>query len=182
MEPVKKNHPQKPKLPIFLSYQVEAFICLKLVSGCSCIFPTLLSYVYISKAFPPESVSRYLTMMTMGAGVGFVTTPYITEALLSEFGWRGTLLIASGIFFHLVLIGIVIQFNLPPRSSHDPQKSDGHSWKDPLVIFKNRSYVTYIWCIMLFGLFGINIFSKIEIGQINLKAVVPFSNLENFFI
>ena len=133
---------------------------LKLVSGCSCIFPTLLSYVYISKAFPPESVSRYLTMMTMGMGIGSVTTPYITEVLMSGFGWRGTLLITSGIFFHLVLIGIVVQFNLPPRSSHDPQKSDRHAWKDPLVIFKNRSYVIYILCIKLVGLFGIKLFSK----------------------
>ena len=161
----KNPHPQKTqtrkkKLPkhIFESYQVEGFRSLKLVSGCSCIFPTLLSYVYISKAFPPESVSRYLTMMTMGAGIGFVTTPYITEALLSGFGWRGTLLISSGIFFHLVLIGIVIQFNLPPRSSHDSQKSNGHSWKDPIVIFKNRSYVTFILCMALFGMFGIKIF------------------------
>ena len=158
--PPKKTPNIKNSQNIFLSYQVEALRSLKLVSGCSCIFPTLLSYVYISKAFPPESVSRYLTMMTMGMGIGSVTTPYITEVLMSGFGWRGTLLITSGIFFHLVLIGIVVQFNLPPRSSHDPQKSDRHAWKDPLVIFKNRSYVIYILCIKLVGLFGIKLFSK----------------------
>ncbi|XP_078337158.1 monocarboxylate transporter 13-like isoform X1 [Crassostrea virginica] len=138
----------------FAQNMVTIVLLIGVGTGCSCIFPILLSYVYISKAFPPESVSRYLTIMTMGAGIGFVTTPYITEALLSGFGWRGTLLISSGIFFHLVLIGIVIQFNLPPRSSHDSQKSNGHSWKDPIVIFKNRSYVTFILCMALFGMFG----------------------------
>ena len=156
----KNPHPQKTQTRKKSGHKfiLGKDLDLKLVSGCSCIFPILLSYVYISKAFPPESVPRYLTIMTMGAGIGFVTTPYITEALLSGFGWRGTLLISSGIFFHLVLIGIVIHFNLPLRSSHDSQKSDGLSWKDPIVIFRNRSYVTFILCMTLFGMFGIKIF------------------------
>lgn len=28
--------------------------------GCACVLPTLLSYVYISRAFPPETAPKYL--------------------------------------------------------------------------------------------------------------------------
>lgn len=118
------------------------------------MLPTLLSYVYISRAFPPKTAPKYLTTMTMGAGIGFMTTPYITEVLLSHFGWRGTLMMASGIFLHLVLIGIVIQVNLPPPSELELQKSRDFKWTDAVEILKNRSYLTYVTNMILFGSFG----------------------------
>lgn len=116
------------------------------------MLPTLLSYVYISRAFPPKTAPKYLTTMTLGAGIGFMVTPYITEVLLSHFGWRGTLMMASGMFLQLVLIGLVIQVNLPPPS--ELQKSRDFKWTDVVEILKNRSYLTYITTMLLFGLFG----------------------------
>lgn len=122
------------------------------ILGCGCVLPTLLSYVYISRAFPPKTAPKYLTTMTLGAGIGFMVTPYITEVLLSHFGWRGTLMMASGMFLQLVLIGMVIQVNLPPPS--ELQKSRDFKWTDVVEILKNRSYLTYITTMLLFGLFG----------------------------
>lgn len=122
------------------------------ILGCGCVLPTLLSYVYISRAFPPKTAPKYLTTMTLGAGIGFMVTPYITEVLLSHFGWRGTLMMASGIFLQLVLIGSVIQVNLPPPS--ELQKSRDFKWTDVVEILKNRSYLTYITNMLFFGLFG----------------------------
>lgn len=116
------------------------------------MLPTLLSYVYISRAFPPKTAPKYLTTMTLGAGIGFMVTPYITEVLLSHFGWRGTLMMASGMFLQLVLIGFVIQVNLPPPS--ELQKSRDFKWTDVVEILKNRSYLTYITNMLFFGLFG----------------------------
>lgn len=116
------------------------------------MLPTLLSYVYISRAFPPKTAPKYLTTMTLGAGIGFMVTPYITEVLLSHFGWRGTLMMASGMFLQLVLIGFVIQVNLPPPS--ELQKSRDFKWTDVVEILKNRSYLTYITTMLFFGLFG----------------------------
>lgn len=122
------------------------------ILGCGCVLPTLLSYVYISRAFPPKTAPKYLTTMTLGAGIGFMVTPYITEVLLSHFGWRGTLMMASGMFLQLVLIGFVIQVNLPPPS--ELQKSRDFKWTDVVEILKNRSYLTYITTMLFFGLFG----------------------------
>lgn len=122
------------------------------VLGCGCVLPTLLSYVYISRAFPPKTAPKYLTTMTLGAGIGFMVTPYITEVLLSHLGWRGTLMMASGMFLQLVLIGSVIQVNLPPPS--ELQKSRDFKWTDVVEILKNRSYLTYITTMLFFGLFG----------------------------
>lgn len=122
------------------------------ILGCGCVLPTLLSYVYISRAFPPKTAPKYLTTMTLGAGIGFMVTPYITEVLLSHFGWRGTLMMASGMFLQLVLIGSVIQVNLPPPS--ELQKSRDFKWTDVVEILKNRSYLTYITNMLFFGLFG----------------------------
>lgn len=122
------------------------------ILGCGCVLPTLLSYVYISRAFPPKTAPKYLTTMTLGAGIGFMVTPYITEVLLSHFGWRGTLMMASGMFLQLVLIGMVIQVNLPPPS--ELQKSRDFKWTDVVEILKNRSYLTYITTMLFFGLFG----------------------------
>lgn len=127
-------------------------VLIGLGTGCACVLPTLLSYIYISRAFPPNTAPKYLTTMTMGSGIGFVATPYITEILLSHFGWRGTLMMASGIFLHLVLIGIVIQVNLPPPS--ELQKSRDFKWPDAVKILRNRSYLTYVSNMLMFGLFG----------------------------
>lgn len=61
-------------------------------------------------------------------------------------------MMASGIFLHLVLIGIVIQVNLPPPS--ELQKSRDFKWTDAVEILKNRSYLTYVTNMILFGSFG----------------------------
>lgn len=136
----------------FAPNMVTIVVLIGVGTGCACVLPTLLSYVYISRAFPPETAPKYLTTMTLGAGIGFMTTPYITEVLLSHFGWRGTLMMTSGIFLHLVLIGIVIQVNLPPPS--ELQKSRDFKWTDAVEILKNRSYLTYVTSMVLFGSFG----------------------------
>lgn len=61
-------------------------------------------------------------------------------------------MMASGMFLQLVLIGMVIQVNLPPPS--ELQKSRDFKWTDVVEILKNRSYLTYITTMLLFGLFG----------------------------
>nr|XP_011415084.2 monocarboxylate transporter 13-like [Crassostrea gigas] len=136
----------------FAPNMVTIVVLIGVGTGCGCVLPTLLSYVYISRAFPPKTAPKYLTTMTLGAGIGFMVTPYITEVLLSHFGWRGTLMMASGMFLQLVLIGMVIQVNLPPPS--ELQKSRDFKWTDVVEILKNRSYLTYITTMLLFGLFG----------------------------
>ncbi|XP_061197577.1 monocarboxylate transporter 6-like isoform X1 [Saccostrea echinata] len=121
-------------------------------TGCACVFPTLLSYVYISRSFPRKYVSKFLIMMTVGAGLGLLTTPYMTEFFLRQFGWRGTFMMASGLFFHLFLVGIVVQFNLPPLDG--PRKAKEFKWTDQIAIFKNRTYSIYLFDMLLFGIFG----------------------------
>ncbi|XP_062597379.1 monocarboxylate transporter 13-like isoform X2 [Saccostrea cucullata] len=136
----------------FAQSMTTVVLLIGIGAGCACVFPVLLSYVYISRAFTRQSVSKFLTIMTVGAGLGLLTTPYMTEFFLSQFGWRGTFMMTSGLFLHLLLIGIVIQFNLPPLDG--PSKAKEFNWADQIAIFKNRTYSTYLFVMILFGIYG----------------------------
>jgi hypothetical protein len=81
-----------------------------------------------------------------------LVTPYMTEFFLREFEWRGTFMMASGIFFHLVLIGVAVILNLPPLDG--PSKSMNFKWSDQITVFKWRGFSVYIVDVFLFGMFG----------------------------
>jgi predicted MFS family arabinose efflux permease len=98
-------------------------------------------------------------------------TPYITEFLLREYGWRGTFLIAGGIFLNLLLIGVVVQLNLPP--SEGQKKSKDFHWKEQILIFKYRAYSVFAFGMILFGMFGkMVVKSFLYILQLN-EAIKP---------
>ncbi|XP_056008755.1 monocarboxylate transporter 2-like isoform X2 [Ostrea edulis] len=112
-----------------------------------------LSYVNVRRAFYGDSsAAKFLTSITIGAGMGFLVTPYMIEFFLREFGWRGTFMIAGGIFFHLVLIGVAVKLNLPPLE--DPTESKDFKWRDQVAVFKKRGFSVYMFDVFLFGMFG----------------------------
>lgn len=116
------------------------------------MIPLLLAYSNIGRAFTGKPASKFLTLTAVGGGVGLIVTPYITEFLLREYGWRGTFLIFGGIFLHLLLIGVVVQLNLPP--SENLKKSTVFQWREQIAIFKCRAYSVFAFDMILFGMFG----------------------------
>ncbi|XP_048748347.2 monocarboxylate transporter 2-like [Ostrea edulis] len=121
--------------------------------GCGFVFPVFLSFVNVRRAFySHSSAAKFLTAMTIGAGVGLLVTPYMTEFFLREFGWRGTIMMAAGLFFHLNLIAVVVKINLPP--SEETKESKNFKWRDQVAIFKSRPFSVYIFDVFLFGMFG----------------------------
>ncbi|XP_056008762.1 monocarboxylate transporter 6-like isoform X3 [Ostrea edulis] len=121
-------------------------------AGCGFMIPLLLAYSNIGRAFTGKPASKFLTLTAVGGGVGLIVTPYITEFLLREYGWRGTFLIFGGIFLHLLLIGVVVQLNLPP--SENLKKSTVFQWRKQIAIFKCRAYSVFAFDMILFGMFG----------------------------
>ncbi|XP_048748353.2 monocarboxylate transporter 2-like [Ostrea edulis] len=120
--------------------------------GCGFVFAAFLSYVNTRRAFQGHSsINKFLSSISIGAGVGLFVTPYMTEYFLLEFGWRGTFMIAAGIFFHLNLIGIAVKLNLPPL---DKTESKDFKWNDQFAVFKKRGFSIYILDVSLFGIFG----------------------------
>ncbi|XP_048748365.2 monocarboxylate transporter 6-like [Ostrea edulis] len=121
--------------------------------GCGFVFPLFLSYVYVRRAFHGhESVNKFLSSMTLGGGMGLLITPYMTEFFLKKFGWRGTFMMAGGIFFHLILIGVVVKLNLPPPEG--TTNSKGFDWRKQTAIFKIRAFSILVFDNFLFGMFG----------------------------
>ncbi|XP_056008756.1 monocarboxylate transporter 6-like isoform X3 [Ostrea edulis] len=126
--------------------------------GCGFVFPVFLSYVNVRRAFYGDSsAAKFLTSITIGAGMGFLVTPYMIEFFLREFGWRGTFMIAGGIFFHLVLIGVAVKLNLPPLE--DPTESKDFKWRDQVAVFKKRGFSVYMFDVFLFGMFVSGVFN-----------------------
>ncbi|XP_048748339.2 monocarboxylate transporter 2-like [Ostrea edulis] len=137
----------------FLQSVTAIVLLVGVGGGCGFAFPLILSYVNTRRAFHGhESVNKFLSSITVGGGVGMLVTPYMTEFFLREFGWRGTFVIASGIFFHLILIGISVKLHLPP--SEALTKSTNFKWSDQFAIFKNRGFAVYIFDLFLLGIFG----------------------------
>lgn len=127
------------------------------------MFPMLLSYSNIGQAFQGEA-SKFLTLNAVGAGVGLIVTPNVTELILQEYWWRGCFLLSGGLFLHLLVIGIVAEINLPEPQELKASKS--FNLKDQLLIFRSRTYCIFVFNVILFGMFG-----KIHIGGIAFSCV-----------
>jgi MFS family permease len=129
------------------------------------VFPILLSYVNVRRAFQGHpSVNKFLSSIAVGGGAGMLLTPYMTDFFLKEFGWRGTFMMAGGIFFHLLLIGVAIELNSPP--SEGSTSSKGFDWKKQTAIFKFkfRAFSILVFDNSLFGMFGnLSVFSSFVI-------------------
>ena len=52
-----------------------------------------------------------LSALTMGAAAAQVVMPYVTDALINQFGWRGCLLIIGGLYLNAVVGGLLIHFS-----------------------------------------------------------------------
>ncbi|XP_061197579.1 monocarboxylate transporter 13-like [Saccostrea echinata] len=119
-------------------------------AGCGFMFPLLLAYSNIGRAFSGKAATQFLTLTAIGGGIGLIITPYITEFLLREYEWRGTCLISGGLFLNLLVIGVLVQLNLPDS----PENSKVFNWEDQKAIFKSRAYSLMLFSMVLFGLFG----------------------------
>ncbi|KAK3594903.1 hypothetical protein CHS0354_020560 [Potamilus streckersoni] len=56
-----------------------------------------------------ETRFEALSIVAGGIGAGIITFPVVIRHLLDYFSWRGTLLILSGVAFHMVIFGAVMK-------------------------------------------------------------------------
>ncbi|XP_033758657.1 monocarboxylate transporter 9-like [Pecten maximus] len=68
---------------------------------------------------------------TSGSGLGTFGYAYLTDALLSTYGWRGTILILAGIVLNVVVCGLIFRPLLRRKGNGHFQKGDCCSYKAP---------------------------------------------------
>ena len=109
----------------------------------------LLLQETILQGLVPEYFERYFEfavgVYSSGAALGIVILPLVTQIFLETYGWRGSLLLLSGILFHSVPFNALINlkqseeveynrlFDLTETTSHEKQEKMVHTTKN---IFK----------------------------------------------
>ena len=104
---------------------------------CSCYLCAFItvSWIFHSKAGAP------LAFVTVGYSIGTFVFPYVYEALIRQYGWRGTFLLVGAITLHCLPIGVL--FSTSRRFYRNEGETDintriGNSnatlFKDPVVI------------------------------------------------
>ena len=73
--------------------------------GCGISFASMSSNLLIQEHFDKHR-SFATSFAACGLPLGYITSPFIINALLEKFGWRGCLMIHSGIMMHTIVLAM----------------------------------------------------------------------------
>ncbi|XP_068171969.1 monocarboxylate transporter 2-like [Antennarius striatus] len=143
---------------------IYLYLCIGIVGGCGLSFNLNASLTIISKYFlAKRPLANGLVMA--GSPVFVSVLAPVSQYLLTNFGWRGSLLVLGGMILNCCVAGALMRPVIMPRSSPQTalEKQPNNSNTQPKIsriktlmtlldfsLFKDRGFVIYLIGSMLF--------------------------------
>lgn len=119
-------------------------VTLGIVTGLGYSLVYVSALVTLGKYFPGDN-NTVLVFATMGSPVGIMIFPPVFTECIAYFGWRGALMILSGICLNSFVFTLLMT---PPESTVQMHKTEteekkGNTWFD-FTIFRSKTYILYV--------------------------------------
>ncbi|XP_046548787.1 monocarboxylate transporter 6-like [Haliotis rubra] len=150
----------------FSTGYIFTVISVGMVMGWGSSMMYLSNMVIVTLAFrDPRAKGFALALLTSSGGLGSIIFPNILQEFKKEFGWRGALLIISGVYLNVALSGLLVTSSLgvPPTSwiqnkTNAKATSKYRRLLDPL-------YGAYLLCALIgFGSYSATLLIAVDFG------------------
>ncbi|XP_067664859.1 uncharacterized protein [Haliotis asinina] len=151
----------------FSTGYIFTVISVGVVMGCGCSMVYLGNNVNVTLAFrDPRAKAFALALLTSSGGVGSMVFPTILTALKTEFGWRGALLIMSGIYLNVTLSGLLVTSSLGVPATARIKNSTDVKAAPKYRRLLNPLYGAYLLCGLIgFGSITSTVLTAVDFGM-----------------
>ena len=104
-----------------------------------------VGWVFHSNAGAP------LVLLTVGIAFGQILFPYVYDALITEYGWRGTFLILGAITLHCAPIGVLFMTSRRFFKIGGDSSADKTSRILDISLLKDPAVALFLECSLLFS-------------------------------
>lgn len=126
----------------------------------------LANNVNVTLAFrDPRAKAFALALMTSSGGLGSMIFPTILQELKQEFGWRGALLIMSGIYLNVALSGLLVTSSLGVSPTSRLKNNTHIEATSKFRRLLNPLYGAYLLCGLIgFGSISATLLTAVDFG------------------
>ncbi|XP_046375500.1 monocarboxylate transporter 11-like isoform X1 [Haliotis rufescens] len=157
-------------LGLFASWFATSYtftlVSIGVVMGCGCSMVYLANNVNVTLAFrDPRAKAFALALMTSSGGLGSMIFPTILQELKREFGWRGALLIMSGIYLNVALSGLLVTSSLGVSPTSRLKNNTNIEATSKFRRLLNPLYGAYLLCGLIgFGSITATVLTAVDFG------------------